>query len=94
MIQIEAQGGFAYMEGSTLVWSDGTVQYYGSHCRTLRGRRATLAPARVAALLAAIGRGSFFHHRNDVIHCSDADAIHGTVTVRGAEQLARAQRVQ
>jgi hypothetical protein len=57
VIQIERRGGLAYREESTLVWSDGTVQYYGSHCRTLRGPRATLAPERVAALLAAIERG-------------------------------------
>jgi hypothetical protein len=83
VIEIELQGGFAYIEGSTRVWSDGTVRYHGSHCRTLQGRRATLAPARVAELLAAIERGGFFDdHGNDAIQCSDA--IHGTVAVRGA----------
>lgn len=83
VIESERQGGLFYRYEGMLVWRDGTVQYHGSKCRTWRGRRATLAPARVAAVLAAVEHGGFFaYHRNDARSCSDA--IYGTVTVRGA----------
>jgi hypothetical protein len=81
VIEIEYRGGFDGLEEDTLVWSDGTVQYSGSSCKTWRGSRATLAPARVAELLAAVERGGFFnYHRDDSAGCSDA--IYGAVTVR------------
>ena len=83
VIEIERQGGLFYREEATLVWSDGTVQYSGSKCRTWRGRRATLAPERVAALLAAVEHSGFFTY-HPVVTMACSDAIYGTVTVRGA----------
>lgn len=81
VIEIEHRGGFAPREEGTLVWSDGTVQYSGPSCKAWRGRRGTLAPERVAALLSAAERGGFFaYHRDDSKNCVDSG--YGTITIR------------
>ena len=83
VIELEASGGFGGRHRGTLVWRDGTTQFYGSGCPAWRGRRATLPAARVEALLRSLDGGGFFAYHHDASkwpHCSDA--IHETITAR------------
>lgn len=74
VIELEMYGGMGGGRGGARVWSDGTIQFFGSRCPAWRGRRVAV-PAKVATdLVQALDHRGFFTHppANGPLGCTDA----------------------
>jgi hypothetical protein len=72
-----------FLSSGAHVWSDGTVQFYGPACTRWRGRRGTLTPARVAAILTAVERPGTLVTKEPDGRCDEATSARLLVRSHG-----------
>jgi hypothetical protein len=76
-------GGTGGTHGGVDLWADGTVHFYGPHCKSWRGRVQKLDPDKMRGLLASFERANF-EHLPWPAHGPCPDAMYRIVALRGS----------